>query len=429
MTVVKAAIELIIWFVFFLALFHKKSVSKHIPGVMIFFLFAAFYIVAIILSDSINFDAYSYFRHYLNAFMILAAAYMYQFSLPALFKINRFIFLLFAIQIAASVVKFFLIGQYEEYVGTIVITTGSLNTIFPLIAIAFMIYAYLFLGKRNIYILYAVGFLFMGWVGDKRGIYFYLVIILFMIFWKRFRDKQTGSFVPKSIVMWSPVILLSLAAIFYIGVRMTPTLNPERKVWGSYDAQFLSTYIYVYNIKDHESGDYRGRYGGTYFVLNEFFTGNGIMIKQDINARTILTGFGADNYVGDVGQRIVKQREAGIVRVRGLIDTGFTQSLMATGIAGVILLVWFYMYYISKVSKISRNTEINPYWKTISSATFMTGMIFLLDFFTYSSTFNTINAVYLTFFFFVGQLLKPDLLTNYNSTLYPDSLFGKPRYH
>ncbi len=414
MPLVKATIEILIWVFFFLALFDRNTRSRHIPGIMIFIAFSIFYLIAILLSKSLNFDAYSYFRHYLNAFLMVSGAYMFNFSPVKLFRINRFVFFLFILQIVASIIKYIILGPYEEYVGTMIITTGSLNTVFPLIAIVYMIYAWFHMGRKPRYLLYVLGFLFMGWVGDKRGIYFYLVIILFLIFWKRFRDRQRGSFIPVTAIWWSPVIVAALIGIFYLGVRLTPSLNPEKKVWGSYNAKFLSSYIYVYNVKEQRTGDYRGRFGGTYLILYEFFTGNGIMIRQPVTATTLLTGFGADNYVGDVGERIIKQQKAGILRVTGIISTGFTQSLLATGILGVILMLWFYFYYIKKVSQISKIPELNPYWKTIASGTFMMGTIFILDYFTYSSTFNMINTVYLTFFWFIGQLIKPDLLDRYN---------------
>lgn len=422
MTIIKAVIEMLVWGFFLLALLDKNTSNRRLPGLLIILLFFVFYVISVILAGSLNFDSYSYFRHYSNAFLVFAGAYMYHFPAHKLYRINRFIFFLFVIQIAASVIKYFTIGRSEEHVGTMIITTGSLHTVFPLTAIAFMIYAWLYLGRKRKYIFYLVGFLFMGWVGDKRGIYFYLIVLILFLFWKRFRDNQRGSFIPVSVVWWSPIIIAALVGILYLGVRLTPSLNPEKKVWGRYDGKYLSSYIYVYNIMDETSGDYRGRFGGTYLILSEFFTGEGLMIKQKATVKTILTGFGADRYVGDVEERLEKQREIGVIKSRGLIDTGFTQSLLATGLLGVLFLLWFYGFFIRKVSAVSRIPELNPYWKTMASGTFLMGVVFLLDYFTYSSTFNSINTMYMTFFFFAGQLIRPDLLERFNNEDSPVSL-------
>jgi hypothetical protein len=422
MTIVKAIIEIIVWMFFLITLLDKATENRHLPGIMIMVGFTGFYLIALIVSGSLNFDAYSYFRHYVNSFLIFAGTYMYAFTPAKLFRLNRFIFFLFILQIAASVVKYFTIGRSEEHVGTMIITTGSLNTVFPLMAIVFMIYAWIYLGKKRIYLFYIIGFLFMGWVGDKRGIYFYLVLLLGFLFWKRFRDNRRGSFVPVTFIWWSPVILVALIGVFYVGVRITPSLNPDKKVWGRYDGKYLSSYIYVYNVMDKSSGDYRGRFGGTYMVLNEFFTGEGLMIQQKATVKTILTGFGADKYVGDVRERLEKQRDIGIIKARGLIDTGMTQSLLATGILGVVFLLWFYFFYIHRLSQVSRFEELTPYWKVISSGTFLMGIIFILDFFSYSSTFNSINTVYITFFYFTGQLIRPDFLDRFNIEESPDHL-------
>lgn len=422
MSLLKAIIEVLVWCYFLMVLFDRNSPPQHIPGVFILLGFVIFYLIAILLAGSLNFDSYSYFRHHLNAFIIFAATFLYSFPPRRLFSINRFIFFLMVLQIAASVVKLYVGGRSEEYVGTMVITTGTLHTIFPIFAIIFMVYAWIYLGREKHYLLYIVGFLFMGWVGDKRGIYFYLVIVLALLFWRRFRTQQKGRFIPVSVLRWAPLIPVIIAGIFYLGVRLTPTLNPEKKIWGSYDAQFLTTYLYYYNVMDVKKDDYRGRFGGTYILVREFFRGDGVMIQRKVSTKTVLTGFGPDRHIGLIPERIRKLESIGIYRPPGFLYTGFTQSLLATGFIGVIFLLWIFLFYIRKVSKVSRMHDLNPYWKTIVNSTSMLGVLFLLDYFTYSSTFYSNNTIYLTFFFFVGQALKPDLLSKYNTEEYPSKL-------
>jgi hypothetical protein len=419
---IKAVIEMLVWLFFLIALFEKGSSARHIPGTTLFLAFTLFYLVASILNRTLNFDSFSYFRHHLNAFLLMAAVYMFPFQPTKLFRINRFVFFLFVIQILASAIKLALVGRSEEHVGTMVITTGTMHTIFPIMAIIFMAYAWIWLGRKRKYLLYILGFMFMGWVGDKRGIYFYIVVILGVLFWRWFRTEKRGHFIPVRFLRWAPLFPLIMVMIFYLGLRLTPTLNPEKKVWGSYDPEFLASYFYYYNIKDSKNEDYRGRFGGTYILLSEFFKGNGLMIRREIDTRSVLTGFGADKHVGVVSERISKLEAAGIYRPPGVISTGFTQSLLATGVIGVILLVWFFLFYSRKVSKISHNPELNPYWRVILNSTSMLGLLFLLDYFTYSPTFYTNNTIYLTFFYFVGQSLKPDLMTKYNTVPYPSKL-------
>jgi hypothetical protein len=422
MGVVKAVIEGLVWFFFAIALFDKNTISRQIPGFLLFLLLSVFYVVAIILSNTLNFDAYSFYRHYLNGFLLLAAVYMYPFPAAQLYRLNRFVFFLFILQVFASFVKFALIGQYEEYAGTMIITNGSVNTIFPLLAIIFMLFAWFYLGRERKYILYTLGFVFMGWVGNKRGIYFYLVIILFLVIWKRFRDIRQGSFLPMSVIRFIPLGLAMLISIFYLGVRLTPSLNPDRKIWGRYDSEFLASYLYTYNLMDESTGDYRGRFGGTYVLLQDAISGGGLALKNP-TLQSNLVGFGPDKIVGDVGIRYERQRQVGLIRLSGTIGTGFTNLFIGLGVLGVIFTTWFFMFYSRRVSGISKLRELSPYWKTIASSTFMLGPLFLIDFYTYSASFNTTNTIYLTFFFFVGQLLKPDLLSKYNNDECPKKLF------
>lgn len=149
MGIVKATIEALVWLFFLIALFNGNTQSRQMPGFVLFILFTIFYLVSVILNKALNFDAYSYYRHYLNGFLLMGAVYMYPFAPKKLFSFNKFIFNLFLLQIFASFVKFLLIGQYEEYAGTMIITNGSINTIFPLIAIIFMMFAYLYMGKKE----------------------------------------------------------------------------------------------------------------------------------------------------------------------------------------------------------------------------------------------------------------------------------------
>lgn len=422
MGVVKAVIEVLVWFFFAIALFDRNTVSRHFPGVFLFLLFTIFYLTAIILTNTLNFDAYSYFRHYLNSFILMSAVYMFPFPQSQVFRLNRFVFLLMILQVFASIFKLFAIGQYEEYAGTMIITNGSINTIFPLIAISFMVFAWFYLGHQRKYLLYSLGFLFMGWVGNKRGIYFYLIIIILLILWKRFRDLRQGSFLPASVIRLIPVGLVMFAAIFYLGVRLTPTLNPDRKVWGRYDSDFLATYLYTYNLMDDKTGDYRGRFGGTYVLMQDAISGGGMALKNP-TLKSNLVGYGPDKIVGDVGVRFERQRQSGLERLSGTIGTGYTNVFIGLGLLGVFFTVWYFMFYNRRVSRISKLKSLNPYWKTIASGTFMLGPIFLLDFFTYSASFHTTNTIYLTFFYFVALLLKPDFLDKYNTGIYPRSLF------
>lgn len=422
MSLIKYMIELLVWSYFLIALLDRNSPQRHIPGIFIFIGFLVFYIIAIILAGSINLDSYSYFRHHLNAFLLFAATYLYSYSPKRLFSINRFIFFLMVLQILSSAVKLYIYGRSEEYVGTMVITSGTMHTIFPIFAIIFMTYAWMYLGKERRYLLYIAGFMFMGWVGDKRGIYFYLAAILIILFWRRLREKRKGRLIPVSVIRWAPLIPFLIAGVVYFGVRLTPSLNPERKVWGKYDGQFLTSYLYYYNVMEGQQGDYRGRLGGTYILVREFVQGKGIMIRREVNTRTLLTGFGPNRHVGATPERLRKLEAAGIYRPPGFQYTGFTQSLLATGIIGVSFLLWLFIYYIRKVGGTSRLQELNPYWKTIVNSTALLGVLFLFDYFTYSGTFYSNNTIYLTFFFFVGQSLKPDLLTKYNTGEYPSKL-------
>ena len=55
-------------------------------------------------------------------------------------------------------------------------------------------------------------------------------------------------FVSKSIRLISLLKYLLIAlVVFYFGVRMTATITPEKKIWGSFDISFISKYVIICN--------------------------------------------------------------------------------------------------------------------------------------------------------------------------------------
>ena len=92
--------------------------------------------------------------------------------------------------------------------------------------------------------------------GKRQPIVFYPAI-LFALF----------IFVSKSIRLHTLMKYSLVAVVFYFGVRMTSTLTPEKKIWGSFDISFISKYVSDYyfgdnersiNLKNDNSGSGRG---------------------------------------------------------------------------------------------------------------------------------------------------------------------------
>ena len=157
-----------------------------------------------------------------------------------LLKIDSFIYKLFLLQIFASIVKFVLTGQRENYIGTISITNGALSTIVPLMAITFLFADYLY-NKRIKSIILIFGFLFMAWVGGKRAIWYVLPIFISIEFFFYYR-LQKKRFIDFKYLFQNIAIIIPVFIIISFAVRFMPSLNPEGVYSGSFDSEHMYNY-------------------------------------------------------------------------------------------------------------------------------------------------------------------------------------------
>lgn len=142
-------------------------------------------------------------------------------------------------QILISVIKWLLFQtQVEGWVGSFSIIGGAMGTTIPL-----MWFLILWTYRNGKFVkwdwLYIIGLLIIGFTTGKRAIMFILpvVVFLFMFYVKGIKLQR---------YMIVGIALVPL--LFYLGVRLTPTLNPEHKVWGSFDWEYAWGYAEAYQF-------------------------------------------------------------------------------------------------------------------------------------------------------------------------------------
>lgn len=142
-------------------------------------------------------------------------------------------------QIFISCVKWLLFRrQIESLVGSFSIIGGAMGTTIPILG--FIILWFYRKGKFTWKDwLYLAGLFFLGFTTGKRAVMFILplVVAAFMIYVKGIR-------LNKYMIM----ALCCVPFLFYFGVRLTPTLNPEHKVWGSFDIDYAFNYAETYQF-------------------------------------------------------------------------------------------------------------------------------------------------------------------------------------
>ncbi len=142
-------------------------------------------------------------------------------------------------QIIISVFKYAVFrSQLEGLVGSFSIAGGAMGTTIPILwFIVLWLYRRGQFGKWDW--LYLLGLLFVGFTTGKRAVMFVLPVVVFVFF-----VYVQGRKVSKYMVYALALVPL----LFYLGVRLTPTLNPDNQVWGRFDWDYAFDYAETYQF-------------------------------------------------------------------------------------------------------------------------------------------------------------------------------------
>lgn len=199
--------------------------------------------------------------------------------------VKNMLLLVIYIQVFLSVVKMVIYPfPFEKIVGSMAAGGGGLAVIIPIEA---LIFYWLIKGKRlmNKDWLIIASFFLIAVASGKRA-----PVILFPMYFFLVSNytKQRSINIFKMIKVIPAAIIL-----LYFGAILIPSLNPERKVWGSFSPSYIINYAFKYkfgtaDVNEILSDDYQtaGEGGGLLLIfqpeklylysLNEKLFGNGL---------------------------------------------------------------------------------------------------------------------------------------------------------
>lgn len=249
---------------------------------------------------------------------------------------DNLILKLLNIQILLSILNFFLMGLHENIVGSIGSTGGSAATIIPILGFIFIWLKSNGNLKRKEWI-YFLLLLLIGFVSIKRAIWMLAPAIAMLLVY----------YVPPKKIGWNILILTPLIPlIFYIGIRLNPTLNKEGKVWGEFDFEYVYDYSLEYTFGNVQEDDApTGRGGATLITFESILSG----VKGKA-----LFGSGLSNIYA-WNERITEDPNSP-VKISSLnsitMATGIFQNYYTGGIFGVISFMLFMIVLFSFVRNI-----------------------------------------------------------------------------
>lgn len=249
---------------------------------------------------------------------------------------RNFTYDLILMQIVISISKLLIFQgrQIESIVGSISHIGGAPGTVLPILGFVVL----WFYNKGNFEKkdwLFVLGLMLIGFLAGKRAIWFImpLVVIGFLIYVPRLKMNKG--------IMYA--IILSPLAL-YLGFRLTPTLNPENKVWGSFDIEYALDYADKYQFGDEnakKTNVAQGR-GGATIALWEKLVDNSQLSEQDFLGLGFSTMYASDY------ESFGKQNSGVSINHKGSA-TGVFQTYITLGYIGILTTVLFLFSIVWKI--------------------------------------------------------------------------------
>lgn len=397
-TIVQLIVDALIMLVFsysFLYILKNKKIKG--PGLGINFILLAIILISFLLTGSNEVLMILFIRKFGIYILFFYALFNIGLNDIEKEKLLKLLVILFLIQIPAALFKLVVIGAQEDFIGTMSIQSGSLATIMPMMAISYLIARYLEFKKTKdlVFILLFIG---IGLISLKMGILFY-VMFLFIVLSYFYSLKHTKGFNLLNVIFVKKMIAVSviLSLIFAAFVSLNPRANPEGVVGGSIDIDYLKNYIDQYqHLKyEHISLEGEGRFDAPGVALDRL-NNKGLI--------HVLFGFGpGDILKSSFNPYEFPLREKYNIGYGGRL--GLVWVMMQLGLVGVIVFVLFHLVLFERLWRVYIRKSTGIKERALALGILGFPIIYMLDFFTYSSLLIIESGVTCAYYFAIFYIL------------------------
>ena len=296
-------------------------------------------------------------------------------------KLLKFLYEILLIQIIISIFKLIIFKeQIEGLVGSLSIYGGEYGTTLPIVGF-YILYIYRKGVFKSIDWLTVIGLFLIGWTSAKRAVWLLLPLVI-VVFFTYVRGIKFNKYMALGI--------LAFPLFIYLGARLTPSLNPDHKVWGNFDLEFMWDYANTYQFGEEGIEGQRealeektqmmykdGMYGLRSDRIEATGRGNATieLFKLILGPRSLseqdIWGTGLSTFYSTTYEEFDKLPLTIHLSYKGA-GTGFFQMYATIGVIGAILMIIF---------------ALIPYFR-IRSKRFRWVMmgIFLYDYFMYNAS-------------------------------------------
>ena len=249
-------------------------------------LWASLFFIALIsclVNGYFNFRSISSLRFIFRYYLLFVALVNLEIEDKLFRKINKFLLVLFILQLPVVAYKFTIWGVSERTIGSYAARGGGLTTMIPVVMVSFFISYYYFFERSKWYIFLALCFILWGVVGAKAALFFIFPINflgLYYLLWIKNEGFKLRDLKNLGIVGTCAACLMGLF------LYAQPRLNPDREAGGKIDFSYALEYA-----QDYETG--------THYMDERIGTGRVattlLSIKQLINdgSSKVLFGYGS----------------------------------------------------------------------------------------------------------------------------------------
>ncbi|BBO82763.1 hypothetical protein DSCO28_33290 [Desulfosarcina ovata subsp. sediminis] len=288
--------------------------------------------------------------------------------------INKFLFLLFIIQLPVVAYKFSIQGFAEENIGTYAIKGGGLTTMIPIVAIAYMMAWYFLVKRSNWYIILSVCFILWGIVGQKVALLFLFPITFFCLYYILIIRNSGFHFVRD--ISLSTTILLMSAVVVAAFIYTEPRLNRERTIGGKIDFNYAFNNASKYTTSELPTD---ARFGAGRTATTK------LAIKQLVNDgfNNFVFGYGPGAMTPSVLNKS-NRYDSRLWKISGSYGiTGLVYIWIEYGVFAVFLFCVLFLLFL-KESWYCYNIELDPYWKSFAAGSIIFCLLNLFIFLTYN---------------------------------------------
>ena len=226
----------------------------------LFILFTFFFFMNYIINGvPLLWAGYQYYKYYVPIVLFFAIKGLNMSSEDA-FYYGNLILKLILFQVAFSILKIAIIGFRENITGTISNLGGGIGIGYAIMGT--ILYWAMnnkdLQGKDWIYVL---SFLIIPIASNKRAIWFIFPIIILLIMYEKIIRLSARRVA---------YIIILVPFLIYFGFRLNPSLNPERKLWGSFNFNYAINYALSYSgVSEEQLEDpyAQGRWGSSALIV------------------------------------------------------------------------------------------------------------------------------------------------------------------